>query len=137
MNILVTGGAGYIGSVMAPILLQAGHRVTVLDNFLYNQSSLLDVCHNDALTIVRGDVRDTALLRKLVAKADALFPLACLVGAPLCDKMPVEARSINHDAVKALIEFSAPSQRIIFPTTNSGWAQLVPGRTGAPGGRGH
>ena len=121
MHILVTGGAGYIGSVMVPILLQAGHRVTVLDNFLYNQSSLLDVCHNEALTIVRGDVRDAALLRKLVAKADALFPLACLVGAPLCDKMPAEARSINYDAVKALIDFSAPSQRIVFPTTNSGY----------------
>ncbi len=121
MNILVTGGAGYIGSVMVPILLQAGHRVTVLDNFLYNQSSLLDVCHNEALTIVRGDVRDTALARKLAAKADALFPLACLVGAPLCDKMPVEARGINYDAVKALIDCSSPSQRIIFPTTNSGY----------------
>lgn len=121
MNILVTGGAGYIGSVMTPVLLQAGHRVTVIDNFMYNQSSLLDVCHNEALTIVRGDVRDTALLRKLVAKADALFPLACLVGAPLCDKMPVEARSINFDAVKALIDCSSPSQRIIFPTTNSGY----------------
>ncbi len=121
MNILVTGGAGYIGSVMVPILLQAGHRVTVLDNFLYNQSSLLDVCHNEALTIVRGDVRDTALVRKLASKADALFPLACLVGAPLCEKMPVEARGINYDAVKALIDFSSPIQRIIFPTTNSGY----------------
>ena len=121
MNILVTGGAGYIGSVMTPVLLQAGHRVTVIDNFMYNQSSLLDVCHNEALTIVRGDVRNADLLKKLVPKADVLIPLACLVGAPICEQKPVEARTINLDAVKMLVDLSSREQLIVSPTTNSGY----------------
>jgi nucleoside-diphosphate-sugar epimerase len=121
MNILVTGGAGYLGSVLVPALLQKGHQVTVLDNFLYGQSSLLDCCHDERLTIVRGDVRDEALLKKLAPKADVFLPLACLVGAPICQQKPVEARTINHDAVKFLIALSSRQQRIIFPTTNSGY----------------
>jgi nucleoside-diphosphate-sugar epimerase len=121
MNILVTGGAGYLGSVLVPALLQKGHQVTVLDSFMYGQSSLLDCCHDERLTIVRGDVRDTALLKKLAPKADVFLPLACLVGAPLCQQKPVEARTINFDAVKQLIDLSSPQQRIIFPTTNSGY----------------
>lgn len=120
-TILVTGAAGYIGSVLTPILLQQGHKVIAVDNFLYNQPSLLDVCHNDNLTIVRGDVRDQNLMKPLVAKADVIMPLACLVGAPLCAQKPVEARTINLEAVKMLVDLSGKDQRIISPTTNSGY----------------
>jgi len=121
MKILVTGGAGYIGSVLVPRLLQEGHDVIALDNFMYNQSSLLDVCYNDKLTIVRGDTRDKALMARLMKDADAIFPLACLTGAPLCAKDPVGATTILLDAVKMIIEMKSKDQRIIFPTTNSGY----------------
>ena len=83
-KILVTGGAGYIGSVLVPELLRRGHAVTVVDNFMYHQTALLDCCHEKALTLVRGDVRDMELMRPLLADADAVIPLACLVGAPVC-----------------------------------------------------
>jgi len=121
MKILVTGGAGYIGSILVPALLREGHSVTVVDNFMYGQSSLLDCCHDERLTIVRGDVRDADLMKKLAAQADALMPLACLVGAPLCAQRPLEARSINYDAVRLLLDATSREQRIVFPTTNSGY----------------
>ena len=121
MNILVTGGAGYIGSVMVPSLLKEGHSVTVIDNFLYGQSSLLDCCYNEKLTIIRGDVRQPDLMKAQIAKADAIIPLACLVGAPLCDQKPVEARTTNFDAVKLIVDLSSKEQMIVFPTTNSGY----------------
>lgn len=126
-KILVTGGAGYIGSVLVPELLRAGHEVTVIDNFLYNQSSLLDVCHYKTLTIVRGDVRDEALLTKHIAGKDFIIPLACLVGAPLCDKDPIAATTINRDAVLALLRLRAPEQQILFPNTNSGYGRMAEG----------
>ncbi len=121
MKILVTGGAGYLGSVMVPRLLAAGHSVVVLDNFMYGQTPLLDVCHDARLTIHRGDARDKNLVGKLVKDADALFPLACLTGAPLCAKDPLGAQSIILDAVKMLVDMSSKDQPIIFPTTNSGY----------------
>jgi nucleoside-diphosphate-sugar epimerase len=121
LDILVTGGAGYIGSVLVPMLLTDGHAITVLDNFMYGQSSLLDSCHHKKLTIVRGDVRDKRLLSDLVAKADAILTLACLVGAPLCAKDPDTARAVNFDAVKTIMEFMSPRQLLIFPSTNSGY----------------
>jgi nucleoside-diphosphate-sugar epimerase len=121
MKILVTGGAGYLGSVMVPQLLEAGHEVIVLDNFMYNQSSLLDCCYNDKLSIVRGDTRDKNMLKKLMTDADAIFPLACLTGAPLCAKEPQAAESILLDAVKMITELRSKDQIIIFPTTNSGY----------------
>ena len=121
MNILVTGGAGYLGSILVPRLLALGHRVTVLDSFLYGQTSLLDCCHDPKFDVVRGDVRDGALVRRLVAKADAVIPLACLVGAPACAMHPAEARAINLDAVKMLAGLTSPSQMILSPTTNSGY----------------
>ncbi len=121
MRILVTGGAGYIGAVLVPRLLSEGHQVTALDNFMYNQSSLLDVCHHDHLSIVRGDARDKGLMTKLIKNADAIFPLACLTGAPLCAKDPVGAQTILFDAIKMVLELRSKDQMVIFPTTNSGY----------------
>ncbi len=121
MKILVTGGAGYLGSVMVPRLLQEGHEVVVLDNFMYNQTSLLDCCHNKDLEIIRGDTRDRGLLQGLLKDADAIFPLACLTGAPLCAKDPEMAQSVILDAVKMILELKSRDQIIIYPTTNSGY----------------
>lgn len=121
MKILVTGGAGYLGSVLVPTLLQEGHEVTVLDNFLYHQASLLEICHHPGLSILRGDVRDGRLLSKALAQADVVLPLACLTGAPLCERDPVQARQVNLEAVLAILKGRGREQRVIFPTTNSGY----------------
>ncbi|OGV65312.1 MAG: hypothetical protein A2283_05865 [Lentisphaerae bacterium RIFOXYA12_FULL_48_11] len=121
MKILVTGGAGYLGSIMVPMLLEKGNKVIVVDNFLYNQTSLLDCCNRKELQIIRGDVRNQALMSDAMRDIDVIFPLACLVGAPLCEKMPLEAKSINYDAIKMILELRSKSQLIIFPTTNSGY----------------
>ena len=121
MRILVTGGAGYIGSVLVPRLLQAGHAVCVLDNFMFRQASLADCCSYDAFGVVRGDCRDDVLLKGLLAKVDAIIPLAALVGAPLCKMDPVGARTINQEAVEMLCRLASPSQRVLLPVTNSGY----------------
>ena len=121
MRILVTGGAGYLGSVLVPTLLAEGHHVTVVDNFLYDQPALLDCCHAPGLTILRGDARDRELMRHALRDVEWIFPLACLTGAPLCDKDPLEAKSVNLDAIRPVLELRRPEQRMIFPTTNSGY----------------
>src|ERR1700704_764958 len=101
-SILVTGGAGYLGSILVPELLAAGHKVTVLDNFMYQQNSLAQVCADPNFDVINGDARQECILKPLVAKADYVFPLAALVGAPLCDKDPVAATSTNRDAIANL-----------------------------------
>lgn len=121
MRILVTGGAGYIGSILVPTLLSKGHEVIVVDNFMYNQPSLLDCCHNEKLTLIWGDARDKTLISKSLRKVDAIFPLACLTGAPLCSKDPIAAQTTNFDAIKMILEMRSNDQKIIFPTTNSGY----------------
>lgn len=121
MKILVTGGAGYIGAVLVPALLEEGYNVTVLDNFMYQQTPLLDCCNDKKLNIIRGDVRDAKLLSGLVEQTDAIFPLACLTGAPICARDPEGARAINFDAVKNIAEAMNPNQMMIFPCTNSGY----------------
>jgi nucleoside-diphosphate-sugar epimerase len=121
VRILVTGGAGYVGSVLVPALLAEGHTITVLDNFLYQQTSLLDCCIDRKLSVIRGDARDTRLLDELVPKADAVFPLACLTGAPSCARDPITARTVNLDAVGSIAERMSHQQIFVFPSTNSGY----------------
>ena len=120
-RILVTGGAGYLGSILVPALLARGSSVTVVDSFMYGQTPLLDCCADEKLSIVRGDVRDERLMLPLLKKADVILPLACLVGAPLCAQKPAEARAINLDAILMLLKNASKSQRFISPTTNSGY----------------
>ncbi len=120
-KILVTGGAGYIGSVLVPELLRAGHEVTVIDNFFYGQTPFLEACHFKNFRIVRGDARKKDLIAEHIKGQDFIFPLASLVGAPLCDHDPIAARTANVGSVELLLELREPGQKIIFPNTNSGY----------------
>jgi len=119
MKFFITGAAGYLGSTLCGQLLKQGHQVTALDNLMYGQATSLFPCaesHN--FTYVHGDVRDTELITKLGSQADVIIPLACLVGAPLCNNNPLDAKSINTDHV---IELSKLGKKLIYPTTNSGY----------------
>lgn len=120
-RILVTGGAGYIGSVLTPMLLREGHEVTVLDSFLYRQTSLIDCCGNDAFRILRGDCRDEALVSRALDGQEIVIPLAAIVGFPACDNDRTAAKTVNQDAVEMLLRLKAPEQKVIFPCTNSGY----------------
>lgn len=120
-KILVTGGAGYLGSILCERLLDAGYRVTVIDNLMYGQCGLFHLCNNPNFDFVFGDVRDEDLMRCLVKDADVLIPLAAIVGAPACDRDPWLARSVNVEAVRFINRLRSPRQLVIFPTTNSGY----------------
>ena len=120
-KILVTGGAGYIGSVLVPLLLREGHEVTVLDSFLYRQASLIDCCASDAFHVLRGDCRDESLVRRALDGQDIVIPLAAIVGFPACDNDRTAAQTINQDAVEMLLRLKTPEQKVIFPCTNSGY----------------
>jgi nucleoside-diphosphate-sugar epimerase len=121
MRILITGGAGYIGAILCETLLQSGHDVAALDNLLYGQQSLFHLCAHPRFDFVRGDARDESVIRPLIAKADAIIPLAAVVGAPACDADPLLARSLNLDAIRLLDRLRSPQQVVVFPTTNSGY----------------
>lgn len=120
-KILVTGGAGYIGSTLVPALLQAGYQVTVVDTFLYDQTSLNHVCHDPAFSMVRGDVRDLEAMTPLYQDADIVIPLAALVGMPICNEDPWKATATNRDAIQAMLAVLSPDQRVLYPNTNSGY----------------
>ena len=121
MRVLVTGGAGYIGSVLTKDLLASNYKVTVLDDFTYSQTSLASCVSNPNLDLVYGDVRNRDLVESLVKENDVIIPLAAIVGAPACDKDPFRASSINLEATKWLFSIIGSSQQIIMPTTNSAY----------------
>lgn len=121
MKILITGGAGYIGSVLIPRLLENGSHVTVIDNFMFSQNSLAACCQYDGFKVIHGDCRDEALLAAHVKDADVVIPLAALVGAPMCAKDPVAAETINSGAVETLCRLVSKDQRILMPVSNSGY----------------
>jgi nucleoside-diphosphate-sugar epimerase len=121
LRVLITGGAGYLGSILCEHLLNAGYRVTALDSLLYGEQNLNHLCANPMFDFIRGDARDRATLAPLVKDADILIPLAAIVGAPACDLDPLMATSVNRDAVSLLCELRSSDQLVIYPTTNSGY----------------
>jgi nucleoside-diphosphate-sugar epimerase len=126
-RILVTGGAGYIGSVLVPALLQEGFEVHVLDNFLFRQTSLADCCIQPRFSVTRGDCRDKAVMQAALRGADYVIPLAAIVGAPACSADATATVSTNLEAVKLLLQLRSKQQRIVLPNTNSGYGVGEPG----------
>lgn len=119
-KVLVTGGAGYIGSILTQQLLTYNYDVTVIDDFRYKQN-LNHLCYLDSFKLIKGDVRDESLMKQEMAKADIIFPLAALVGAPICKADPIGAESINKDAIFMMLKQKSKDQIIIMPTTNSAY----------------
>lgn len=120
-KVLVTGGAGYLGSILCEHLLAANYAVTALDNLYYGQHSLFHLCAHPQFEFVFGDARDERLLRQLVPQHDVLIPLAALVGAPACERDPWLAQSLNVEAIRTLNRLRSPQQLLVYPTTNSGY----------------
>jgi nucleoside-diphosphate-sugar epimerase len=120
-RVLITGGAGYIGSILTPALLSEGYQVTVLDAFRFGQNSLLECCASPNFDVIRGDCRNEKTLREAIRGADYIFPLAAIVGAPACKEDEIAASTLNLDAVRLLLRLRSPEQRVIFPCTNSGY----------------
>jgi nucleoside-diphosphate-sugar epimerase len=118
-KVLITGGAGYLGSVMSEVLLSKGYSVTVLDNLIYKQLSLTTFCHNKNFKFVYGDVRDSQLLSDLVETHDIIIPLAAIVGMPACKKDPELTVAVNYEQIKDIVAFMWPSQKLLVPNTNS------------------
>lgn len=121
MNILVTGGAGYIGSVLVPLFLSQNFKVTVLDNFFFNQEFNKELQKNKNFSLIKGDVRDEQLITSIISKFDVVVPLAALVGAPLCDKYKIEAEEVNFKSIIFLKNSLSKDQMIILPVSNSGY----------------
>ena len=120
-KVLVTGGAGYLGSTMIPILLNKGFTVTAVDNLIFNQTSLLDCCADKNFEFVQGDICNYSLVNKLISKFDIIIPLAAIVGAPACKRNPSLTRMVNYDAHMNIVENISIQQKVLFPTTNSGY----------------
>jgi nucleoside-diphosphate-sugar epimerase len=121
IKVLITGAAGYIGSILCEELLAAGYGVIALDKLIFGEQSLFHLCANPNFEFVYGDARDEPLMRHLIAGADVLIPLAAIVGAPACDRDPALARSVNLEAVRTLNRLRSPQQLVVFPNTNSGY----------------
>jgi nucleoside-diphosphate-sugar epimerase len=121
LKILITGGAGYIGSILTPFLLSKGHKVTVLDNFMFRQTGILSCCSDPNFNVVRGDCRDEAILASVMRGQDVIIPLAAIVGAPACANDGMAAMTTNVDAIARLLALRSQEQLFVFPNTNSGY----------------
>jgi nucleoside-diphosphate-sugar epimerase len=120
-RVLVTGAAGYIGSILCEHLLDAGYEVVALDTLAFGGGSLFHLCAHPRFDFQFGDARDERLLRELVPRADVLIPLAAVVGAPACDRDPMVARTLNLVDVRRLLALRSPQQLVLYPTTNTGY----------------
>ena len=120
-KILVTGGAGYIGSILVPALLNKGYEVTVVDNLLYRQNSLSHNFYNKKFSFLKNDICDFKIINDLIPKFDIIIPLAAIVGAPACNLNPAKAKQTNFEAQINIIDNISNSQLLVFPTTNSGY----------------
>lgn len=121
LRILITGGAGYIGSVLTPFLLQKGFSVTVIDNLYYKQNSLLHCFSYPNFRFIQGDACNEQLLQQEIKKADVIIPLAAIVGASACDRSPLLATQLNYNAIINLLKYTSKSQQVLYPNTNSGY----------------
>jgi nucleoside-diphosphate-sugar epimerase len=121
MKILITGGAGYIGSVLVTKFVNHGYKVTVIDNLMYHQTSLSHLSVHRNLDFVKGDIRNSEIMKRLVKKCDIVIPLAAIVGAPACAKDENLATQVNVEANKILFDIISRNQLIIMPTTNSAY----------------
>ncbi len=121
MKILVIGGSGYIGSILTPLLLGKGNDVTVYDSLIYNQNTLIDCCHYSNFNFIKGDITDLVKIEPLLKQNDIIIFLAAIVGAPACKKNPFITKIVNYDSPKNIINKLSNNQKLIFPTTNSGY----------------
>ena len=119
MKVLITGGAGYLGSTLTKHLLEAGYSVTVLDNLMYDQVTLLHLFGNPKFQFELGDVRDKKLLQELVGLNDVIIPLAAIVGMPACKANPELTVAVNYQQVADIVEVLRDDQKLILPNTNS------------------
>ena len=119
MKVLITGGAGYLGSTLTKHLLEAGYSVTVLDNLMYDQVTLLHLFGNPKFQFELGDVRDKKLLQELVGLNDVIIPLAAIVGMPACKANPDLTIAVNYQQVADIVEVLRDDQKLILPNTNS------------------
>ena len=121
-KILITGGAGYLGSVITELLLQDWREITILDNMMYNQTSLINFSHYDNFKFINGDVRDKELLKELVLQNDIIIPLAAIVGFPACERDKELATQINYEHVKFVCDIAKENnKKVVYPNTNSGY----------------
>jgi nucleoside-diphosphate-sugar epimerase len=122
MKVLITGGAGYLGSVITETLLDNGYYVTCLDKLIFSQVSLLPYTSNTNFKFVYGDVRNEELLERLCNEADVIIPLAAIVGFPACDAEPQLANEVNFKQIFNIVKFTkGKNKKILYPNTNSGY----------------
>ena len=118
-KVLITGGAGYIGSVLAEVLLNKGYNVTVYDNLMYKQTSLLHLCNETRFNFIKGDVTNKKQLLPQIINNDIIIPLAAIVGAPACDANEELATAINYTQIEFIVDNLRKDQQLIMPNTNS------------------